>query len=167
VVSAVLGGCGDRLDRRGPFPSRHSPFLGDLRLYSLGIPIALFWIMGLTNAYNFMDGIDGIAAGQAIVAGLGWAVIGWVNGQPLVGVLGVLIAATSLGFLGHNWPPARIFMGDVGSAFLGYTFAILPLMFAPGSAGTDSTVALIWAILLVWPFLFDTSYTLMRRPGSL
>jgi FlaA1/EpsC-like NDP-sugar epimerase len=139
------------------------PELGTLNLAWAGALATFVWIVGVTNAYNFMDGIDGIAAGQAVVAGLGWAVIGWVNGQPTVGTLGALIAATSLGFLGHNWPPARIFMGDVGSAFLGYTLAVLPLVASAGSAGIGPTAALMWAMLLAWPFLFDTSYTLVRR----
>ena len=84
------------------------------------------WIVGLTNAYNFMDGIDGIAGVQAVVAGLGWLLLGGLAGLPALGALGLLTAASSLGFLIHNWPPARIFMGDVGSAFLGFTFAFLP-----------------------------------------
>ena len=106
------------------------PLIGSLDLGWLGLLITFVWIAGLTNAYNFMDGIDGIAGGQAVVAGLGWAVLGWSDQQPLVAALGVLLAAASLGFLGHNWPPARIFMGDVGSAFLGYTFAVLPVVAA-------------------------------------
>ena len=96
-----------------------------MSLGRLGLIITFLWIVGLTNAYNFMDGIDGIAGGQAVVAGLGWAGLGYLTDQPLIGLLGLLLAASSLGFLGHNWPPARIFMGDVGSAFLGFTFAVL------------------------------------------
>jgi UDP-N-acetylmuramyl pentapeptide phosphotransferase/UDP-N-acetylglucosamine-1-phosphate transferase len=134
------------------------PLFGSLHLGLLGLPITFLWIVGLTNAYNFMDGIDGIAGGQAVVAGLGWAVLGWLTGQPLVGVIGVLLAAASLGFLGQNWPPARIFMGDVGSAFLGYTFAVL----AVTAAQSDSRLALV-GILFVWPFVFDTTFTLLRR----
>lgn len=134
------------------------PLLGQLYLGWLGLPITFLWIVGLTNAYNFMDGIDGIAGGQAVVAGLGWAALGWLSDQPLVGVLGLLLAASCLGFLGHNWPPARIFMGDVGSAFLGYTFAVLPIM----AAQSDSHLALI-GVLLVWPFVFDTAFTFLRR----
>jgi UDP-N-acetylmuramyl pentapeptide phosphotransferase/UDP-N-acetylglucosamine-1-phosphate transferase len=134
------------------------PIIGLLRLGLLGLPITLLWIVGLTNAYNFMDGIDGIAGGQAVVAGLGWAVLGWLTAQPLVGMLGVLLAAASLGFLGHNWPPARIFMGDVGSAFLGYSFAVLAVI----AAKSDPRLA-VAGILLVWPFVFDTTFTLLRR----
>ncbi len=110
------------------------PLIGSLHLGLLGLPITFLWIVGLTNAYNFMDGIDGIAGGQAVVAGSGWAVVGWLTDQPLLGIMGVLLAAASLGFLGQNWPPARIFMGDVGSAFLGFTFAVLAVAAAQRDA---------------------------------
>jgi UDP-N-acetylmuramyl pentapeptide phosphotransferase/UDP-N-acetylglucosamine-1-phosphate transferase len=134
------------------------PLAGSLRLGLLGLPIAFLWIVGFTNAYNFMDGIDGIAGAQAVIAGLGWVAIGWLTTQPLVAVMGVLLSASSLGFLGQNWPPARIFMGDVGSAFLGYTFAVLCL----AAAKADSRLAAV-GILFVWPFVFDTTFTLLRR----
>jgi len=134
------------------------PVIGDIRLYSIGIPFTLIWIIGLTNAYNFMDGIDGIAGGQAVVAGLGWTIIGLIGGQSFVGLMGVLLAASSLGFLFHNWPPARIFMGDVGSAFIGFTLAVLPII-----AVQRNPRFMFAGILLVWPFIFDTSFTLVRR----
>jgi UDP-N-acetylmuramyl pentapeptide phosphotransferase/UDP-N-acetylglucosamine-1-phosphate transferase len=134
------------------------PLLGAVSLGWLGLIITFLWIVGLTNAYNFMDGIDGIAGGQAVVAGLGWAVLGCLTDQPLIGLMGLLLAASSLGFLGHNWPPARIFMGDVGSAFLGFTFAAL----AVAAAQRDARLALA-GILLVWPFVFDATFTFLRR----
>jgi UDP-N-acetylmuramyl pentapeptide phosphotransferase/UDP-N-acetylglucosamine-1-phosphate transferase len=123
-----------------------------------GIPLAFFWLVGLTNAYNFMDGIDGLAASQAMIAGAGWAVIGTVAGQPTTYFLGLLVAASSLGFLIHNWQPARIFMGDVGSAFLGFTFAFLTL-----KAGREASRFVLAGVLLVWPFIFDTAFTFLRR----
>ncbi|MCU0494639.1 MAG: glycosyltransferase family 4 protein [Chloroflexaceae bacterium] len=134
------------------------PLVGTLTWGWLGLPITLLWLVGLTNAYNFMDGIDGIASSQAVVAGLGWLLLGSMANQPLVAMLGLLLAAASLGFLGHNWPPARIFMGDVGSAFLGFSFAALPVI----AAQTDSRLALA-GVLLVWPFVFDTALTFLRR----
>jgi UDP-N-acetylmuramyl pentapeptide phosphotransferase/UDP-N-acetylglucosamine-1-phosphate transferase len=130
----------------------------------IGPVVTYFWIVGLTNAYNFMDGIDGIAGGQAAVAGLGWAAVGWLNGQYFMVCFGLLLAATSLGFLCHNWPPARIFMGDVGSAFLGYTFAVLPLMFKSLLSGRENGRCVIMAAILpIWPFIFDSTLTLLRR----
>jgi UDP-N-acetylmuramyl pentapeptide phosphotransferase/UDP-N-acetylglucosamine-1-phosphate transferase len=134
------------------------PLLGQFHLGLLGVPITFLWIVGLTNAYNFMDGIDGIAGAQAMVAGTGWAILGVLLDMPLVVVLGGLLATTSLAFLFHNWPPARIFMGDVGSAFLGYTFACLAVI----GWKKDPVLALA-GVLLVWPFVFDTAYTFFRR----
>jgi UDP-N-acetylmuramyl pentapeptide phosphotransferase/UDP-N-acetylglucosamine-1-phosphate transferase len=135
------------------------PGIGTLNLGWLAWPITIIWIVGLTNAYNFMDGIDGIAAGQGIVAGIGWGIIGLMSGNQLVGLPGALLAATCLGFLCHNWPPARIFMGDVGSAFLGYTFAVLPVIAANQ---IDPRLAFV-GILFVWPFVFDSVFTFLRR----
>lgn len=134
------------------------PFGLDLFLGWIGFPLTLVWIVGLTNAYNFMDGIDGIAGGQAVVAGLGWAILGLIGGQPMVGVMGLLIAAASLGFLGYNWPPARIFMGDVGSAFLGFAFAALTVL-----AAQSDPVFVLAGIVLMWPFIFDAVFAFTRR----
>jgi UDP-N-acetylmuramyl pentapeptide phosphotransferase/UDP-N-acetylglucosamine-1-phosphate transferase len=111
--------------------------------------IAVFWIAGVTNAYNFMDGIDGIAGTQAVIAGAAWFAI---TRNPIA----LLIAASSLGFLIYNWQPASIFMGDVGSAFLGFTFASLPLL------ERNQLTASLMAMILS-PFLFDTALTLIRR----
>jgi len=134
------------------------PIIGELHLGWLGLPITFLWIVGLTNAYNFMDGIDGLAGGQAVVAGSAWVLLGWVTDQFLVGGLGMLAAASSLGFLGHNWYPARIFMGDVGSLFLGYTFAVLSVI-----AAHHNPALALSGVLILWPFVFDTTFTLLRR----
>lgn len=134
------------------------PLLAGLWLDYLGVAVTFLWIVGLTNAYNFMDGIDGIASGQAVVAGLGWVIIGRMLNMPLVSVFGALLASTSLGFLFHNWPPARIFMGDVGSAFLGYSFACLAVI----GAKNDPVIGL-GGVLILWPFVFDTVFTFCRR----
>src|ERR1044072_2099736 len=69
--------------------------------------VTFIWIVGLTNAYNFMDGIDGIPAGQALVASLGWAAVGALSVNRFVTLFGLVLAANSLGFLLHNWPPAK------------------------------------------------------------
>lgn len=134
------------------------PGWGYFSLGLFGVLLTFLWVVGLTNAYNFMDGIDGIAGGQAVVAGLGWAILGWISGQPIVSVMGLLIAGASLGFLGHNWPPARIFMGDVGSAFLGFAFAALTVR-----ASQSNPVFVLAGIALVWPFVFDAVFTFARR----
>ncbi|MEP6923417.1 MAG: glycosyltransferase family 4 protein [Pyrinomonadaceae bacterium] len=123
--------------------------------------ITVLWIVGLTNAYNFMDGIDGIAGTQGFTAGLGWSLAGWWTGEPLIFLFGGLLAATNLGFLWHNWHPARIFMGDVGSAFLGFSFAVLPLLAMRQTENRGRWM--IFGILLVWTFVFDSALTFIRR----
>lgn len=140
------------------------PLVGEIGLGWLGLPLTMLWIVGLTNAYNFMDGIDGIAGSQAVVAGVAWWLLGVTSAQPLVALLGLLLAASSLGFLGHNWSPARVFMGDVGSAFLGYSFAVLPVLAAtlPTDSAYPARLPLVGALVL-WPFVFDTALTIVRR----
>lgn len=140
------------------------PYWGQLPLGWIGAALTFVWIVGLTNAYNFMDGVDGIAGGQAVIAGIGWAFLGWSQGQPVIGTIGLLLASTSLGFLGHNWSPAKIFMGDVGSTFLGYSFAILPLMAGSSSSNEPfAAFAPVAGALLLWPFILDSGFTFLRR----
>ena len=124
----------------------------------LVLATALLWTAGLTNAYNFMDGIDGLAATQGLIAGLGWALLASVSHQQWLALLAILVAAGCTGFLIHNWPPASIFMGDVGSAFLGFTFAFMTLAALPQTP----QLALMGA-LLVWPFIFDAVLAVLRR----
>ncbi len=146
----------------GYWQELHLPVLGNIQIGQFGLLLTLLWIVGLTNAYNFMDGIDGIAGGQAFVAGIGWAVVGWMINVELIFAIGGLLAASSLGFLFYNWPPAKIFMGDVGSAFLGFTFAVVPLIAVRST--TSNRNLMIWiGFLFVWPFILDTGFTLLRR----
>jgi len=134
------------------------PLLASISLGWLGFVVTFLCTISLINAYNFMDGIDGIAGAQAVIAGLTWTWIGYCLAAPLVMALGAMVAASSLGFLGYNWPPARIFMGDVGSAFLGYSFAALVVL-----AAHDQPQLACIGLLVIWPFVFDTVFTLIRR----
>ena len=136
------------------------PFVGELDWRLLGIPITVIWLVGLTNAYNFMDGIDGLAAGQAIVAGGFWLAVALLLGASDLAGLAALLVGSSLGFLLHNTPPARIFMGDVGSTVLGYTFATIPIL-AFGQTGNPRMPIL--GLLCIAPFAFDAGLTVVRR----
>jgi UDP-N-acetylmuramyl pentapeptide phosphotransferase/UDP-N-acetylglucosamine-1-phosphate transferase len=133
----------------------------------MGMALTIVWIVGLTNVYNFMDGIDGIAGVQGFVAALAWTLFGGWCDAPLITVAGAVLAGGSLGFLFFNWSPAKIFMGDVGSAFLGYTFAVLPLLaLNEKSVGENPELAPlvpIFALLVVWPFVGDGFFTFVRR----
>ncbi len=134
------------------------PLFGELQLGVVGIVITFLWIVGLTNAYNFMDGIDGIAGGVAFAGALGWMLLAANTRNDFVFSLALVVAASSLGFLGHNWSPAKIFMGDVASTFLGYTFAVFPLLSA-----TQGGDALLIGTLLMWTFIMDAGVTFIRR----
>ena len=135
----------------------------DIALGSLvGIVLTVGWLVWLLNAYNFMDGIDGIAALQAVVAGSAWAVLASMLTLPAVFLFTGLLASSSAGFLLHNWQPAKIFMGDVGSAFLGFTLAAVPLIARKELESAASMLPVV-AVLFVWFFVFDTVFTLIRR----
>jgi UDP-N-acetylmuramyl pentapeptide phosphotransferase/UDP-N-acetylglucosamine-1-phosphate transferase len=136
--------------------------LGHIKLGNYGYVLTFIWIVWMVNSYNFMDGIDGLAGLQAVVAGLGWLVLGYILQMPAIFLFSGVIASASLGFLVHNWSPAKIFMGDVGSAFLGFTFASLPLL-ARTIASKNPDLLPIAAVLFVWFFLFDSVVTLLRR----
>ena len=142
----------------GYFKTVTIPLFGELNLGVVGVIITFLWIIGLTNAYNFMDGIDGIAGGVALAGGLGWMMLATQANIPFAFWVALAIAASSLGFLGHNWSPAKIFMGDVASTFLGYTFAVLPLLSA-----TEGGDALMLGTLLMWTFIMDAGVTFIRR----
>ena len=120
--------------------------------------VTVLWLAGFINAFNFMDGTDGIAALQALIAGASWSLAFAWGHDPAAVLLACAITAASAGFLVHNWSPASIFMGDVGSAPLGFLLAVLPLLVEP-------PVSLLTAVLPVWPFVFDTAFTLVRRAG--
>lgn len=119
---------------------------------------ALLWTVGFSNAYNFMDGIDGLAATYGVAAGLGWGMLASIGNQPWLALLALLVAAACTGFLVYNWPPASIFMGDVGSIVLGFTFTFITL-----AAARRAPALAVAGILLQWPFVFDTAFTMLRR----
>ncbi|HEY0427866.1 MAG TPA: glycosyltransferase family 4 protein [Pyrinomonadaceae bacterium] len=138
------------------------PFYGAFYLGQIGLIITFFWIVWMINAYNFMDGIDGIAGTQALTAGIGWLIVGMLLGSEHTGFYGGVLAFSSLGFLIHNWSPAKIFMGDVGSAFLGYTFAVLPLLALKEGNAKEFLLPVI-AVSAVLLFVFDSLFTLFKR----
>jgi Fuc2NAc and GlcNAc transferase len=143
----------------GPVRDVNLGGLGHLELGLAAWPLSLLWIVGMTNAFNFMDGIDGIAGITAAAAGGALAAAAAVLGFEPLSLVSVAFAAAAAGFLACNWPPARIFMGDVGSAFCGCMIAVLPLA---GGAGAAASLVPVAAITM-WPFIFDTFFTLCRR----
>lgn len=117
-----------------------------------------FYFIWLINLYNFMDGIDGIAASVAICVCGSAAFIYWLCGDSGLMVLPLVLAASVAGFLVWNWPPARIFMGDAGSGFLGFILAVLSLQ------ATHMYTQLFWSwLILLGVFIVDATYTIIRR----
>lgn len=142
-----------------PIPAADLGSYGTLGLGPSAWPLTLLWIVGLTNAFNFMDGIDGIAGITAVAAGGALAVAAGILGGGAVAALALSFAGAVAGFLWWNQPPARIFMGDVGSAFCGFLVAVLPMAVPPQAVPKAVPVA----VLAMWPFIFDTLFTLGRR----
>jgi UDP-GlcNAc:undecaprenyl-phosphate GlcNAc-1-phosphate transferase len=136
------------------------PFIGPVDLGWAGGLITVFWIVAVTNAFNFMDGLDSLAGGQAVITAVTLALITFLTGSHFVFVISYVIAAASLGFLLHNLPPARIFMGDTGSQFLGFTFALLGVI-ASQLDMAETTIMIV--PILLFSFLWDTAFTLIRR----
>lgn len=140
----------------GPLSGLPLPALASVSLGWFGLPLAILWVVGVTNLYNFLDGIDGFAGLQAVLAG---AAIAVAYPESALGPLGWLLAGASLGFLGHNRPPARIFMGDVGSCTLGFLFAAFPF-----TLPDDARPEAVWLVAMaLWFFLADGTFTILRR----
>ncbi len=124
-----------------------------------GQVLALLGIVWTLNLFNFMDGIDGIAASEAVFITCAGALLTLVHGQASDTVaIGLAFAAACLGFLLWNWPPATIFMGDVGSGYLGYVISVMAL------AATRDNPAAVWIwLILGGVFFVDATVTLVRR----
>jgi Fuc2NAc and GlcNAc transferase len=134
--------------------------LGDrfITLGPTGGIVALLGIMWGTNFFNFMDGIDGLAGAETVVVGgVGGALL-LASGQPGLACVVLALAGSSVGFLRHNWTPARVFLGDVGSTYLGFTLCTV----AVASANAGAVPMIVWGILL-GVFVFDATVTLARR----
>jgi UDP-GlcNAc:undecaprenyl-phosphate/decaprenyl-phosphate GlcNAc-1-phosphate transferase len=138
------------------------PFIGSLALPQDGAWLTVIWLVGLMNVVNFSDGIDGLAAGVCAIDGIAFAVIAFdlQGATSSAAVLAALTAGAALGFLVHNFYPAKIFMGDSGSNLLGYLLGVVAVI---GSLKTNALVALVIPLLiLAVPFL-DTSFVIAKR----
>ena len=136
------------------------PFVGEVSLGWLGYPVTLMWVLGLTNIFNFMDGLDGLAAGTAAVVAVLVVVLAGGPASGVSATICLVMAAATLGFLGFNFPRAQIFLGDVGSQFLGFAFAAVAVLAAEADA---VRLPILVVPLLFQHFIFDTSFTFCRR----
>jgi UDP-GlcNAc:undecaprenyl-phosphate/decaprenyl-phosphate GlcNAc-1-phosphate transferase len=126
----------------------------------LAIALALLWIVAIMNMVNFLDGLDGLAAGVCGISGVTFAVIALSLGRPEAAVLSAIVAGGCLGFLRHNFYPARIFMGDSGALLLGFVLATVSIQ---GLLKTAATVALFFPLFALAVPIIDTSFVVARR----
>jgi UDP-N-acetylmuramyl pentapeptide phosphotransferase/UDP-N-acetylglucosamine-1-phosphate transferase len=117
----------------------------------------VIWLAWATNLYNFMDGLDGLAGGQSVVAGVAVAACAFLLGAPITGWIALALAACAAGFLVFNFPPASIFMGDVGSTAIGFFLAATPFL------GEAQPVPLHVPMAAMALFVLDATWTLTRR----
>lgn len=133
-------------------------FGSEIELGWFGAALAAVFLVWLLNLYNFMDGIDGIASVEAISVGIGGALLYLLAGKPSLAMAPLALAAATGGFLLWNFPPARIFMGDAGSGFLGIVLGVLSLQAA------WQAPQLLWSwMILLGVFVVDATFTLLRR----
>jgi UDP-GlcNAc:undecaprenyl-phosphate GlcNAc-1-phosphate transferase len=136
------------------------PFLGPVSLGDAGAPLTVIGLVFVMNVVNFSDGIDGLAAGVCAISAVAFAIIAFDLGRGTAGTLAAITAGAAAGFLVHNFPPAKIFMGDTGALLLGL---LLGCVMVEGAVKTQAVLALIFPlIVLAVPFL-DTAFVVLKR----
>jgi UDP-GlcNAc:undecaprenyl-phosphate GlcNAc-1-phosphate transferase len=155
ITAAVfVWSCGFRIE------SLTHPLGGTIDLGMLSLPLTLLWIVGITNAVNLIDGLDGLATGIALITSLAVAVIAFARSELGVTAASVALAGSLLGFLRFNFNPARIFLGDSGSMFLGFVLAVTAVR---GSQKGPTAVAILVPLLVLGLPLLDTGAAVVRR----
>ncbi|MFT3922634.1 MAG: MraY family glycosyltransferase [Myxococcales bacterium] len=137
------------------------PLLGSLQMGPVTYVVTLFWFLGIINALNLIDGLDGLAAGIALFASLSNFAISYFGGHHVIAMLSASLAGALFGFLRYNFNPARIFMGDSGSMFLGFVLAATSLKGATTKSST--AVAILAPMMALGVPIFDTMLAMIRR----
>jgi UDP-GlcNAc:undecaprenyl-phosphate GlcNAc-1-phosphate transferase len=137
------------------------PLVGSVTLHPiLGFLLTLIWIVGIANAFNLIDGVDGLASGSALFSSLVLFSVSLIQGRPLVAVIALVLTGALAGFLRYNFNPASIFLGDSGSLFVGFSLAALAIL---GSQKASTAVAVAIPILAFGLPVVDTSVSIARR----
>ncbi|MEL7489044.1 MAG: MraY family glycosyltransferase, partial [Pseudomonadota bacterium] len=144
----------------GPLASIPVPFAGTVFLGDISILLTMFWIVAFMNAFNFMDGANGVAATTGIIAAGVLAIAAASFGALAEATAALMLAFAIAGFLRENFPHGRLFMGDAGSQFIGFALAALGVSAANATAGALSA---LFAPTLAMAFLFDVAFTLFHR----
>jgi UDP-GlcNAc:undecaprenyl-phosphate/decaprenyl-phosphate GlcNAc-1-phosphate transferase len=135
------------------------PFGGKLDFGLLSIPFTMIWIIGITNAINLIDGLDGLAAGVSTIALISISGMAVIMGNMYVAIVALIVAAGTLGFLIFNFHPAKIFMGDTGALFLGYLISVLSLL----GFKNVTFISLIIPVIILGVPISDTFFAIIRR----
>lgn len=123
--------------------------------------VTIFWIVGITNALNLIDGLDGLSTGITLISCLSLLIIFSLNGSPLISIILITALGGSLvGFLPYNFNPAKTFIGDTGSNFLGYCLSVISIL---GIAKTYTAIVIVAPIIVLALPLFDTVFAVIRR----
>lgn len=140
-----------------------NPFLSYesyLSINWLSIPFTLIWVVGITNAINFIDGLDGLAAGLALISSITIFIIALMNFRNEAALLTAILGGAILGFLPYNFNPASIFMGETGSSLLGFLLAAISM---EGAIKSAATFAIVVPILAIGLPIYDTLFAIIRR----
>lgn len=143
----------------GVYISNISFLSNTIHLGIIGIPLTFIWVIGITNAVNLLDGIDGLACGVSAIASFFLAIIAYINGNIPIAILMTIIVGSCFGFLPFNFKNAKIFMGDSGSLFLGFILAAISMQ---GTFKSATTFIIVPALLLGLP-IYDTINIIIRR----
>lgn len=137
------------------------PLIGSIELHPVaGYALTILWTVGISNAFNLIDGMDGLATGASLFAALVLLVVSLILGQPLITIMAVALCGSLIGFLPFNFNPASIFLGDSGSLFVGFTLAALSVV---GAQKASTAVAVAIPLIAFGVPVVDTGFTLMRR----
>jgi UDP-GlcNAc:undecaprenyl-phosphate/decaprenyl-phosphate GlcNAc-1-phosphate transferase len=136
------------------------PLIGAVSLGAWTYPLTVLWIVALTNIVNFIDGLDGLAAGFCAIAGLSFAVLSASLGRLDAAAISAIVAGASLGFLRYNFAPASVFMGDCGSLALGYLLAAIAVQ---GVLKTAAAVSLLFPLVVLALPILDSSFVVLKR----
>lgn len=126
----------------------------------MGILITFLWVLGITNAMNLIDGLDGLASGICIIGSISLFIICVINGRFLSATLILILIGSILGFIPFNFNPASIFLGDTGSQFLGFILASISIQ---GAVKSATTIVLLIPIMILGVPIYDTLSTIIRR----
>ncbi|MGH7737132.1 MAG: MraY family glycosyltransferase [Candidatus Tyrphobacter sp.] len=126
----------------------------------LGVPLTLLWYVGMMNAINFIDGLDGLLGGFTFISSLFMFWIFFLHGDAVVAIVVLALGGAAIGFLPYNFNPARIFLGDAGSLFIGYVFATVSII---GTSKTAIAISLVVPLLVLALPVVDTAAVILRR----